>query len=168
MNEAIYCRNGHFLSYAPEGNPDYSGEIVLHEWQIEYVERELKRLAYCSQCGAESIRDCPKCKFSIQIDDEVPERPPSYCSACGKAFPWTETALAAAKEYTDELEQLTAVEKATLKATFDDLTRDTPRTEPAVHRFKKFLKKIGPQMGDALLKMVFSLATDAAKKKIGL
>jgi Uncharacterized protein conserved in bacteria (DUF2321) len=42
-------------------------------------------------------------------------RPPRYCGECGTPFPWTETALQAAKEYTDDLEQLTLEEKATLE-----------------------------------------------------
>ena len=53
-------------------------------------------------------------------------------------------ALSAAKEYTDDLDQLSAEEKTTLKGTLDDLTSDTARTPLAASRFKKFVSKIGP------------------------
>lgn len=95
-------------------------------------------------------------------------RRPAYCTKCGKPFPWTESAIQAAKEYTDELEKLSAEEKTALKETFADLTVDTPRTVLAAHRFKKLLGKIGPVAGDALTKIVVNVATEAAKKGIGI
>ena len=54
-------------------------------------------------------------------------QPPNFCGQCGGAFPWTERALAAAREYTDDLEELSVEEKASLKGTFTDLTANTPR-----------------------------------------
>lgn len=54
-----------------------------------------------------------------------------------------------------------------LKATIEDLTTDTPRTELAAHKFKKFLKKIGPVAGDILTKIIVNVATEAAKRGIG-
>jgi hypothetical protein len=97
-----------------------------------------------------------------------PYRPPKYCEECGTAFPWTEIALCAAKEYTDDLEQLNAAEKAALKGTIDDLTSDTPRTPVAANRFKTFMNQIGPVAGSVLQKIVEAVATEAAKKSIGL
>jgi hypothetical protein len=78
------------------------------------------------------------------------------------------TALAAAKEYADEFDELSNEEKATLKATFDDLTVNTPRTELAAHRFKKFISKIGPVAGDVLTKIIVNVATEAAKRGMGI
>lgn len=82
-------------------------------------------------------------------------------------FPWTETALKAAKEYADEL-NLSSEEATALKSTFDDLASDSPRTELAVHKFKRFLQKIGPVAGDALKTIVVNFATEAVKKAAGL
>jgi hypothetical protein len=93
---------------------------------------------------------------------------PGYCGGCGKPFPWTETALSAAKAYTDELDQLSPEEKTTLKETFDDLTIDTARTPLAANRFKKFMSKIGPSAAGAVGKIVEAVATEAAKKMLGL
>jgi len=95
-------------------------------------------------------------------------RPPKYCEECGTPFPWTEMALSAAKEYTDDLDQLSAEEKLALKKTFDDLTSDTPRTPMAANRFKKLVAKIGPVAGSVLVKIVEAVATEAAKKSMGL
>jgi len=84
-----------------------------------------------------------------------------------KPFPWTETALAAAREYTDDLDELSAEEKATLKGTFDDLAVDTARTPLAANRFKKFMTKVGPVAADVLQKIIETVATEAAKKAMG-
>jgi hypothetical protein len=100
--------------------------------------------------------------------DTGPYGPPKFCGECGKTFPWTEKALSAAKEYTDDLEQLSAEEKTTLKNTFNDLTSDTARTPVAANRFKKFLGKIGPLGGTVLLKIIETVASDTAKKYLGL
>ena len=95
-------------------------------------------------------------------------KPPRYCGECGKPFPWTETALEAAREYADDLDQLSSEEKAKLKATFDDLTIDTIRTPLAANRFKKFMTKVGPAAGGVLQKILEAVATEAAKKSMGL
>jgi hypothetical protein len=92
---------------------------------------------------------------------------PGYCGGCGKAFPWTETALSAAKEYTDELDQLSPEEKTMLKGTFDDLTIDTARTPLAANRFKKFMSKMGPNAAGVLSKIVETVMTEAVKKMMG-
>jgi len=93
---------------------------------------------------------------------------PGYCGGCGKPFPWTETAVSAAKEYTDELDQLSPEEKTMLKGTFDDLTIDTARTPLAANRFKKLMNKIGPNAAGVLSKIVETVMTEAVKKMMGL
>jgi len=97
-----------------------------------------------------------------------PFKPPQYCGECGSPFPWTATAIAAAKEYTDDLEQLSLEEKISLKNTFADLTSDTARTPLAASRFKKFTNKIGPAASSILQKIIETVLTEAAKKSIGL
>jgi hypothetical protein len=164
MAEAIYCRNGHFNGYMPDPNPSYDGEKVLYGWQVPRVEKTLARRAFCPICGLENVFECQHCEAAIDSDEEqAPERP-AYCSSCGKPFPWTETALTAANEYTDQLEELSTEDKTVLKATFNDLTADTPRTELAATRFKKLVRKIGPAAGDVLTKIIVNVATEAAKR----
>jgi hypothetical protein len=168
MAEAIYCRNGHFNGYMPDPNPSYDGEKALHGWQVPLVEKELARRAFCPTCGLANVFECQHCEAAIESDEErAPERP-AYCSSCGKPFPWTETALAAAMEYTDELDELSTEDKAALKATLNDLTADTPRTELAATRFKKFVRKVAPAAGETLTKIMVNVFTEAAKKMMGI
>lgn len=162
MPDAIYCQNGHFVGYVPNPNGDYS----IHQWQKPAIDAQLDRMAFCTKCGAQSIDGCLSCETAIE---RWPERPirPSYCGGCGKPFPWTERTLQAAKEYTDDLE-LNNEDKLALERTFDDLTVDTPRTELAAHQFIKYLRKIAPAAGDALKSIIANVATEAAKKMMGL
>ncbi len=76
--------------------------------------------------------------------------------------------MAAAREYADELDDLDAEEKAGLKATFDDLTSETPRTELALSRFKKYVAKVAPEAGKAITKIVVEVATGEVKRQLGL
>jgi hypothetical protein len=150
MMYAIYCRNGHYIGLV-EGS--YFSEGATQ--------------AFCTKCGAETLQGCLSCNAQIPHPRYGSDQA-AYCGSCGKPFPWTETALAAAKEYTDELEALNDDEKATLKASFDDLTVDTPRTELAASRFKRIMGKIGPAAGDVLTKIMVNVATEAAKKGMGI
>jgi hypothetical protein len=139
---------------------------VVHSWEVERLERKSAHLQFCSECGAKSVGECEKCHSSIVIRQLFSDRP-AYCSVCGTPFPWTVTAINAAKEFTDELD-LSEAEKVKLKETFTDLTADTPRTEVAAHLFKKFIQKIGPAAGDVLTKIMVNVATEAAKKGMGM
>ena len=162
--KAIYCRNGHSNGYAPEFNERYRHVGVYHEWQERQVREGLARLAFCPTCGVANINGCPHCKTTIESDPEYPSKRPSYCSACGKPFPWTETALTIAREYIDELEELSTEDKTILKGTFDDLIIYTPRTEVAVTRFKRILKKAGSGAREVLTKIFVDLASETIAK----
>lgn len=159
----LYCMNGHDLSVYDRTiriGP-ISPQEVIRKAQRARWESQQPRQPFCSKCGAPTVTMCEHCKTLI------PEgRRPAYCGQCGKPFPWTETAVAAAKEYADELD-LPSEESNALKLTLDDLASDSPRTELAVHRFKRFLQKIGPAAGDALKTIVVNFATEAAKKALG-
>ena len=131
------------------------------------------RKSFCEDCGAPTIDQCQACGWPISGPGPNswmgrPFKPPNYCGECGSPFPWTETALAAAKEYTDDLEELSPEEKDALKSTFPDLTSDTARTPLAVSRFKKFTSKIGPVASSILQKIIETVLTEAVKKSIGL
>jgi hypothetical protein len=153
---AQICRNGHLILGSLNRFPQF-------------------RKSFCTDCGAATINECQTCHWPIEgIGDSAwmggggPYRPPKFCEECGTPFPWTETALSAAKEYTDDLDQLSVEEKTALKGTFDDLTSDTPRTPVAANRFKKFIAKVGPVAGGVLQKIVETVATEAAKRSMGL
>src|SRR5208337_5660280 len=100
---AQVCRNGHVITVS--------------------VNRYLRGAKpFCPDCGAATIEQCPTCDWPIEgcgpnawMAGTGPYQPPKYCGECGNPFPWTETALAAAREYADEIEQLDPAEKDELK-----------------------------------------------------
>jgi len=160
MFEAIYCENGHFIASKPE-IPDY---MIRSGAMDKRFHDELKRLSFCTKCGSPSVCVCPSCNASIVAEDERP----SYCGSCGKQYPWTQLALDAAKEYTDELESLSEEDKTKLKETFSDLTVETAKTPLAESRFTKFLVKIGPPAASALTKILGDVMTSEIKRTLGL
>src|ERR1700736_2908200 len=145
---AQICRNGHIIVTSLRVSPQL-------------------RHSFCEKCGAATINECQICGRPIAGEGYAPfsgggpYQPPKFCEECGAPFPWTETALSAAKEYTDDLDQLSAEEKTALKGTFDDLTSDTPRTPVAANRFKKLIAKIEPVAGSVLQKIIETVATEA-------
>lgn len=94
-------------------------------------------------------------------------RAPSFCPGCGKPFPWTERAVAAAKELADEVEGIDDAEREKAKGSFMALTSDTPQTTVAATRVRKLIAKAGPIIGGGIRDIVVSIATDAAKKTMG-
>jgi hypothetical protein len=152
---AQICRGGHVIVTSLKVSPNL-------------------RKSFCERCGSATVTQCQTCGWPIAGEGYAPfggggpYELPKYCAECGKPYPWTERALSAAKEYTDDLDRLSAEEKTTLKASFDDLTGDTARTPVAAERFKKLLSKIGPAAGDTLKQIIVSVASEAAKRSMGL
>lgn len=132
------------------------------------------RKGFCEECGAATIEECQACGWPIAgigptawMRGSGPYRPPKYCGACGNPFPWTESALSTAREYSDEITQLTPEEKNVLKGTLDDLTNDTDRTPLAARRFKKLTSKIGPGASGVLQKILETVVSEATKRMMG-
>ncbi len=88
----------------------------------------------------------------------IPDHPtgeyfsPSFCQHCGKPYLWTERGLSAAKDLVQDLDNLTDDEKANLSRSLDDLVRQTPQTQVAAGRFKRYMAKAGPAALDAMKK----------------
>jgi hypothetical protein len=164
MPNAIYCLNGHFVSLV---NPGQGRRVSMGRLRAmaENPQIEVRTTqAFCTKCGAKNISECEHCQ--TLIDHRYPGDVLRYCAGCGKPFPWTETALLAAKEYTDELEELSVEDKVTLKATFTDLTVDSPKTEIAASRFKKILRKLAPDVAETIKKTIVEIASETAVKLI--
>lgn len=158
----IYCFNGHLVGVW--NAPMRISPGRLQEMLMESAYEEADRLNFCTICGAQTLGDCLNCHLPFDPEER---RRPSYCGRCGKPFPWTEGALSAAREYTDDLE-LTPGEKTELKNTFPDLTVETVRTPLAVSRFKKYMSKIGPVASATLKKMLDIAIDEGVKKLLGL
>jgi len=91
----------------------------------------------------------------------------AYCHECGKPFPWTERAIAAAKELADEVDDIDDDDRQRAKDSFIALVSDTPQTTVAVARIRKLLSKASPMLRDGLKDVLVSIATEAAKKGLG-
>ena len=162
MANAIYCLNGHYVGLV---NPGAGGRVSMGRLRVmmENPEREdRKTQAFCTKCGARNITACEGCQ--TPINHRFPSDVHSYCAGCGKPFPWTETALTTAREYTDELEELSAEDKTILKATFTDLTVDSPKTEVAASRFKRILRKLAPDVAQTIRKTIVDIASETTVK----
>jgi hypothetical protein len=65
-----------------------------------------------------------------------------------------------------EVETLTVEEKEVLNKSLEDLVRDTPTTQVAVVRFKKFLPKAGREIAAGLRSILINIVNEAAKKAL--
>jgi hypothetical protein len=136
-----YCLNGHYVGALTPSWREIEA-LAVQEWS--------PLPAFCTICGVLNISECQNCETPISVR-YVAGSKPGYCGGCGKPFPWTKKALLAAKDYADELDEFSPQEKTELKAAFDDLTNDTPRTPLAVSRrrgftaFNAFRKSAAPR-----------------------
>jgi hypothetical protein len=127
---------------------------------------------FCSQCGATVMAACQGCGAEIQghyVPPGVagvsgPYTPPSFCFSCGQPFPWTAEKLVAAKDLADELEDVTADDRAKLKTAIDDVAAGGPRAEAAAARIKRILGRAGSAVGQAFWKITVEVAGEAARK----
>jgi hypothetical protein len=151
---AQICINGHVITDSIVTSPEVSQK-------------------FCNKCGAPTITNCQTCNASIRgfhhLDGIIYSsdyKLPNFCPECGKPYPWTDAKLKAAKELSDELENLSPEERETLKKSLDDIVRDTPQTPVAATRFKKIAAKAGKVAADGLRDILVDIASEAAKKVI--
>ncbi len=131
---------------------------------------------FCDKCGQPTITACPACEKAIRgryhqqnvIDLTEDDPAPLHCIGCGKPYPWTEHRLAAAKELVQEMEGLTEEERELLARSLDDLVRDTPQTPVAATRVKQLVTKAGGAALQALRDILVDIASETAKKTMGL
>lgn len=163
MANALYCTNGHYvglINHIPRARS--WGQLRAIMERASQIESQDRIAAFCTKCGAANISACQHCQTPMEYR-HVGDRH-SYCGACGKPFPWTETVLTTAREYTDELEELSTQDKTDLKATFADLTVDSLKTEIAASRFKRILRKLAPDVAEAIRKTIVEIASETAVK----
>jgi len=126
---------------------------------------------HCSECGAATITKCPKCETDIRGTYRVgfstsDVKVPAFCHGCGEPYPWTAARLKAAQELADESEELSEEEKQMLKASLDDLVRDTPGTTLAATRFKRLAAKAGIGAAEGFKQILIGVLSEAARKVI--
>lgn len=155
----------------------YTAEVCLnghHTVASIEISSEL-RSKYCPKCGAATITQCPNCSTNIRGNYHVPGviaishyEPSNYCHSCGNRFPWMDQKICAAQELIDEIGELSESERTILKRSILDLTQDSPKMEVASVRYKKLLHKASKSIGQSLNSIVTSIATETAKKMLGL
>jgi hypothetical protein len=88
---------------------------------------------------------------------------PDYCPECGKPYPWRATALSAAMEAADELDELSEEDRKKLKGALADIATDNPRTDLAVTRIKKIALSLGSFGKSVLQKVALDIASAKAR-----
>ena len=160
------------MMYGDQGGY-YTSAAVCVNGHPDSADTSLKAAAkFCSACGELVIAFCQECQADIRGHYVPPGVsgvggryvPPSFCYECGKPFPWTVRALAAARELTDELDGLTADDRAKLKTAIEHVSSAGPQSEVAAVRLKRALGKGTTAAGQALWKIVVDVASEAAKK----
>lgn len=153
---AAVCESGHTYSSSLEGH--------------------LAELAkFCNRCGAPILTACPSCGTALRGYYHVPMvvsarkyQPPSFCFSCGQPMPWTASRLEAARELAAEMEELSEEDREVLTDTFDDLARDTPKTQLAATRYRRITAKLGKSAAEALREILVDIASETARKAMGI
>lgn len=129
------------------------------------------RSKFCKDCGARTIDACEYCGNPIKVRHnsryQASHPIPKYCGDCGAAYPWQASAIENLKEIWHESE-LSPEDVQELDAALPDLLHDTPKTESASLRMKRILAKMGKPLYEVAIKVVTDIASDAAKKSLGL
>ena len=92
---------------------------------------------------------------------------PAYCSGCGSPFPWQASGIENLKAVLQEA-GLTAEDRDELDSVLPDGVRDTPKSDSAALRMKRVLSKVGKPLYDVALKVATDVASETAKKTLGL
>jgi hypothetical protein len=136
-----------------------------------YSKASDKRQVFCDKCGQPTITACTTCYTAIKGDYNGPGvvklgstyTVPAFCHGCGEPFPWTWTAMTAAKELVNDLDNLSDTEKSAIKSSIDDMVRNTPRTTLAATRFKNLIAKAGDEAEKSLQTILTGIIPETAE-----
>jgi hypothetical protein len=161
----MYCLNGHYVGLLNEVRQARTGA----QWQrmMAQAEREgpTRLPLFCSTCGAANINACQHCQTPIEL--QYLDARPAYCGGCGKPHPWQESAIENLKGILQESE-LNAEDRQEIELALHDVLRDTPKTESASLRMKRLLGKMRKPLYDVAIKVVTDVASETAKKTLGV
>lgn len=149
---AQICLNGHVINGDTIHYPEYSKD-------------------YCTDCGSETIKNCPSCKGEIRgnsidgIYDTI-EKPPAYCHLCGKPYPWTDTTLQSTQELIELEESISQEEKDYFSKNLPEILVETPKTKLVATKLKIFLNKASREVSSGVRDIIVDIASETAKKII--
>lgn len=163
-----------------QGHHGYVGHDVMqvclngHQITDRAMTKPQFRQDFCDKCGEATIDACPACSTSIRgkyhYENVVGGRSPpvpAYCHGCGKSYPWQDAAIANLKDVLREGD-LSEDDIAAAEATLPDVLRDTPKSEAAALRLKRIMAGLGKPVYDVAIKVVSDIASETAKKTMGL
>ena len=151
-------------------------EVCLNGHQITdmAVSQPISRQPFCSKCGSATITGCTQCQRLIRGHRHIPgvfsvhRTPvPKYCIDCGTPYPWQTAAIQNFNEILHETD-LTEQQLAEAEKALPDVIQDGPKTEIASMRLGKVLKSLQKPAYDIAVKVVTDIASDTAKKIMGL
>jgi len=150
---AQICLNGHATTPSADTNPSL-----------------MKK--FCTKCGTETITNCPYCNESIHGKYDsgavvlgAKYHVPSYCHNCGKPYPWTSSALDAAKELLF-LENLSQEEIDYFNENISAIAVDTPKTTVVSTKLKIILSNASSIVTSSLHDIIVDIGSETAKKII--
>lgn len=122
------------------------------------------------------LSKCPNCNSTIRewhyngitVLGSVNYDRPNYCKFCGKAYPWTESALESTALLIQEEEELSEQSKESLIESLPDVITETPKTNLAIIRVKKCLASAGKFTADAVRQFAIDFGCELVKKSLGL
>ena len=149
-----------------------SAEVCLngHCTNSSAVDFPLHSKKHCDRCGAETIKQCQHCRNRIRgyLRGSMavrPYEPPAFCHTCGKAYPWTESRLEAARDLANQL-GFDIPERTLLEKSIEELVRDTPRAPAEAVRFKTMVEKAQPWALGAFKEILYGVVGESVKRMI--
>jgi len=152
IDTAQICLNGHEINASFTKNPIYNKN-------------------YCPDCGEKTIFECPDCHEKIPGEIHYNNviggsdfKLPTFCTHCGKSYPWTNKRLKAAQDLAAELDELNEDERKMLDKSIDEIIKNDPQAAVGATRFKKLMLKVGNSAGSILKDVITEVASETAKK----
>ena len=154
-------------------------QVCMSGHRINFRVREFPDLnkAFCPDCGEPTITACPKCNEPIKgtyiADPALIASPirlplPSFCDACGAAYPWQVSRVANALRVLRS-QGFDEAEVQEIEKNLPDITHDTPRSQAAALRILKTLGKfVGKPAYEVGVKVIGDIATAAGKSYFGV
>ena len=138
VDGALICVNGHVINREAGRNPG------------PYVR-------FCTECGGQVLDRCPSCHESIRGQVRTPQRydpvwtRPNNCHGCGQPYPWRVARIENLVEAIDSVEGVDETDRQSVKDAIPDVIAETPKTDTAAARMKRFLAGL-PGEGAALVR----------------
>jgi hypothetical protein len=93
----------------------------------------------------------------------VPADVPSYCSNCGKPYPWTENKIMTAIQIFAEFGNLEEQEKKDIEKDINNIAKDIPQAELSAMKIKRLWGKYGKIAYNVIMEFASKTAAEVLK-----